>query len=201
MKKILLTVFIASLTIGLSFAQRPKMHLKAKLGVHYLSYIYKEDVIESDYFAGLHGGFGFRVMHKRKFGEISFDFVRNYLYIEDSTLGEMEYKLNTFELPITMGYITVKKAVFKHFLYGGIVTEFKVKSQLTLSDFPDIEPVFIKPKEVNLRNPNFHMRFGTQFDLAMFNIDIHYSLGLNKTFLENFRTQSHSLRFTLGVIF
>ena len=201
MKKTLLLFIIIGFVLSVK-AQRPKMHLKAKAGLHFTSFVYKLDTISRDYFAGAHGGFGFRIMHEKKMGEIGFDFVRNYVtLIAEDTTGSFTLKLNSFEIPLTVGYVTVKKPVFKHFVYGGIVPGFNIKSIATLDDFPDEKPIKLTPKQSGLKNPNFHMRFGTQFDIAMFNVDVHYSIGLNKAVTENYRTQSHSLRLTLGLVF
>ncbi len=200
MKKLFFFCFF-SFFILKTQAQRPKMHLKAKIGLQSLSFVYKEEAISREYFGGFHGGFGFRVMQKKKMGEINFDFIRNYLYLEQPENGSIIYKQNSFELPINIGYITLKKPLIKHFLYGGVVTEFKIKSKLIFLDLPDTDPINLKPRELGLSNPNFHFRFGTQIDIAMFNLDLNYSLGLNKSLKENYRTQSHSLKFSLGLIF
>lgn len=200
MKKLLLIsliIFVASS----AFAQRPKMHLKARLGFHVHAFVEKNDDITSEFFAGFHGGFGFRVMYKKLFGEVDFDFLRSYFYVEIEPFDEVELQLNTFELPISVGYITVKKPIFKHFLYGGIVTHFNVKSFARYTVQNQTETVYLRPNELFLVNPQFLMRFGTQFDVAMFNFDFSYNIGLNNAFKSNVRTQVHHVQLTIGFVF
>ena len=197
----LLIVAALLLSIG-AYAQRPKMHLKAKAGFHTTAFVYKEAEITRDYFFGLQGGFGFRVMHKKKMGEVDFDFVRSYLTGTDSLLGDYTIRLNSFELPLTAGYVTLKKPLIKHFLYGGFVVHFNVKSFIYYTDETGEEAsIKIKPKELDFTNPNFAMRLGTQVDIAMFNIDFNYNLGLNKPVDSNIRTQSHHVQLNLGLVF
>ncbi len=200
MKKIIL-FFILNI-IGLSlFAQRPNMHLKTKIGIQGETILYKQDSITKEYFGGFMGGFGFRVMQKRKMAEIGFDFIRSFLFIEDLDSNDIEFKLNSFKLPVTLGYVTTKKPLVKHFLYAGLVPVFKVKSKVSLLGSPNNESFKIKPKDLGFNSLTFNMRFGTQLDIARFNIDFNYDLGLNKTIKETFRTQTHALTFTIGLAF
>lgn len=50
-----------------SFAQQPKMYLKAFAGVNSHRYVYRERDVQSDFFPGWQGGFGFRVSRRRAF--------------------------------------------------------------------------------------------------------------------------------------
>ena len=45
------------------------------------------------------------------------------------------------------------------------------------------------------------MRMGTGFDIAFFNLDIYYNLGLNRAATELFRTQTHGLEVNFGFLF
>ncbi len=200
MKKLILVLFVLLLGFN-SRAQRPKMHLKASMGFHTMSFIYKQTQLSSDFFFGAQGGFGFRVMQKKKVGEVGFNFVRSFVTYQDDSLGGVTVKLNSFQLPFTAGYTTVNRPLFKHFLYGGFVAHCNIKSFLSLDDYPEVASIKIKPSDLFLSNPLFLMRVGTQFDVAMFNIDFNYNLGLNKAFKDNVRTQTHSVHLNLGLIF
>lgn len=200
MKKLFICLMLGLVSCGL-YAQRPNMHLKAKVGIQGLNYIYKVDSLDSEYFAGVHGGFGFRVIRKKAMGEIGFDFIRYWITLPDTAVGDIEFKLNSFELPITVGYATYQKPFFKHFVYGGIVTDFKIKSEITIADSVLDDPIRLRPKETLFISPTFQMRLGTQVDIGMFNFDFNYSLGLSKAFKAIVRTQSHSVRFSMGIIF
>lgn len=203
MKKIIILLLVAlGFSLQINAQERPKMHLKAKiLGTHGLNYVYKEAEKTNDYFAGVNGGFSFRVYQKRKMGEIGFDFLRSYIDYSEGDSSNIEIKLNAFELPITVGYVTTSKPIFKHFIYGGITTHFNIKSFVTFSDETTEESFKLKPRDLALTNPNFAMRFGTQIDVAMFNFELNYDIGLNKTFKGNTRTQSHQIQLNMGLVF
>ncbi|MFT4969213.1 MAG: hypothetical protein ACI9O4_000959 [Chitinophagales bacterium] len=180
-------------------AENPKMFLKARIGGGVTSFVYKDTEITRDYFATISGGFGFRVHHEKKMFEVDFDFVRSFISQSDSALqGDITLKLNSFQLPINVGFITINKPVFKHFIYAGIVTSFNIKSIIF---FENEKVDVLKPKEIYLISPTFMLRMGTQFDIAMFNFDFHYSIGLNKTVKGNIRTQSHGLVLSAGLVF
>lgn len=200
MKKTLLILLVLSLGFT-TFAQRPKMHLKARFGLHFNSFIYKNENISEDLFYGYQGGFSFRVTRKKLMGEVGFDFVRSFVEFSlDSTINA-ELKLNAFELPVTMGYLTVKKPTLKHYLYGGFVARYNIKSFVNFLNQPNQNPLRLKPRELGLRTQTFAMRLGTQLDFYMFNLDLNYSIGLNSATKSNARTQTHNLQLNLGVVF
>lgn len=77
-----------------------------------------------------------------------------------------------------MGYVPVKKPLFKWFLYGGLVSQFSLKGIYEYEG----EAGTYKPSEINLNVYNLGARFGTQIDLAMFNFDINYTIGITNAF-------------------
>ena len=197
MKKII-SIFILSLVTCLLFAQeRPDLRLKAFIGTNLVTYVEKSDSLSAEYLAGGQGGFGFRLLKKRLMCELDFNFLR-YGYQYDSIPASLQ--INSFELPVNVGYATYKSPLIKHFLYGGITTNAIIKGFIDFDD-ETFESVKFKAKDIGLSNPTFLMRLGTQLDIAFFNIDVSYSLGLNKAYRQNVRTQTHLWEINFGLIF
>lgn len=201
MKTIAIHIIILIGLTNIVLAQKPKMHIKARIGGQINNYIEKRDSINTDAYGGFQGGFSFRLIHKKRMFEIGFDFVRNYI---DFTLtnpnpANYQLQLNSFEIPLSSGYLTYKNRIFRHFLYGGFVAKFHVKSIYYQSGTRD--PLVLKPKQSELRNPHFSFRIGTQFDVYMFNFDVNYSIGLNNATKTTYRVQSHNLNFVVGILF
>ena len=121
MKRIvILTAFMA--IAATVIAQRPKLDLKAYAGVHTHLFVYKDGSGESDVLYGWQGGFGFRVTYRKIFGEIGFNFIRNetQIALPDSFMTEelIDFRINSFEMPLKFGYIPVKHAFFKWYVYS-----------------------------------------------------------------------------------
>ena len=200
MKSTLLIVFMLSATVALG--QRPKMDLKAYGGYHTHILKYKDGNRSTDVLHGWQGGFGFRVKYRQIFGEVCFNFVRSrvILPLPDSLLGDedfVEFKHNSFELPVKVGYIPVKTALFKWYVYTGFGFRVNTKGILIVGD----EEFSFKPKEVGLANPNVDFILGTQFDIASINVEILYSLGINNSIREGIRANSHEIHFNVGFWF
>ena len=106
-------------------------------------------------------------------------------------------RIKALEFPLTMGYVPVKKPLFKWFLYGGLVSQFSLKGKYEYQD----ESGTYKPSEINLNVYNLGARFGTQIDLAMFNFDINYTIGITNAFKKRARTNTHGLELTAGFLF
>ena len=201
MKTVLFYIILFVGLINVTQAKKHKMHLKVRFGGQINNYVEKRDSIKTDNYGGFQGGFSFRLIHKKRMFEVGFDFVRNYV---DFTLAKpnpnnYQLQLNSFEIPLTSGFLTYKNRYFRHFLYGGFVTKFHVKSLYYTKG--SNQPQVLKPKQSTLRNPHFSFRFGTQFDIYMFNFDVNYSIGLNNATKNTFRVQSHNLNFIVGVLF
>jgi hypothetical protein len=203
MKKLIFILFIL-FCITESYAQRPKLYLKAYGGIHWHNFIYRQEVKSSDGFFGWQGGFGFRVSHKRVFGEIDFDFIRSgvTVFLEDSVsqaldYNEFKFKLNAFELPLKFGYIPVKTPFFKWYLYTGTSLRFNTKGKLEIFG----QEIKISPKDVDLRVLNVDWILGTQMDVGWLNIDIIYGMGLTNSTKTDIRTNSHEIHLNLGFLF
>jgi len=204
MKKVLLIIII--LLPMLAMAQQPKMHMKLYGGLNATTFVYKIEGVEKDVLEGWQVGGSFRVMHRRGFLEIGVVY-KNYGFTVDSIpLGDGDYeafdepvtiRMKALEFPLTMGYIPVKKPLFKWFLYGGLVSRFSLKGKYEYKG----ETGTYKPSEINLNVYNLGARFGTQFDLSFFNLDFSYTIGITNAFREKARTNSHGLDLTVGILF
>lgn len=201
MKNTILYIILSVGLINIAQAQKPKMHLKLRLGGQINNYVEKKDSIHTVYYGGFQGGFSFRLIHKKRMFEIGFDFVRNYIDFTLTNPNPRNYQLqlNSFEIPITAGILTYKNRIFRHFVYGGFATKFHVKS--IFYEKNTLKPQVLKPKQSELKNPHFSFRVGTQFDIYMFNFDVNYSIGLNNATKNTYRVQSHNFNFVVGIIF
>jgi hypothetical protein len=105
--------------------------------------------------------------------------------------------MQALEFPLTMGYVPVKTAVFKWFLYGGLSSRFSLKGKYEYEG----ETGTYKPSDINLNVYNLGAKFGTQIDLAMFNFDLSYTIGVTNAFKERARTNTHGIELTAGLVF
>jgi hypothetical protein len=201
MKKILLILLLMSPLLG--FAQQPKMYIKLFGGINSATYVYRIEGVDSDILLGWQLGGSFRVSHRKAFLETGITFV-DYgmtLYITEDADLELEEPLNiqmrALEVPINLGYIPVQTPVFRWFLYGGLVNRFSLKGRY---EFEGEEGTF-KPKDAELHFYNLGARFGTQVDIAMFNFDFNYTIGVTNGFRNRVRTNIHTLQFSVGFLF
>ena len=175
-------------------AQQPKLDIKALAGFSLNLYDSLkvpeqlpngEDEPTSERFAGWLGGFGARISKRKAFAEVLFTFNR---FISNETV------LNSFQLPINLGYIPFKIAEFGVYLYGGYVNHFNValkqgKERIRIKD----TDAFVIYQAL--------ARFGVSFDLYMFNFDFNYSIGLNSATKTPWRTRYQLLQFTVAYVF
>lgn len=165
-------------------AQQPKLDIKALAGFSLNIYDTLGDPPTNEKFAGWLGGFGARISKRKAFVEALFTFNR---FISNSII------LNSFQLPISLGYIPFKIAEFGVYLYGGYVNHFNValkrgkeRVRIKYSDFVVYQAL---------------VRFGVSFDLYMFNFDFNYSIGLNDALKTPYRTRYQLLQFTVAYVF
>lgn len=201
MKKILFLLIISLPFI--SFAQQPKMNLKLIGGINSNSFIYQVEGVPADIFAGWQLGAGVRVMKRNVF--LEFDgLYQNYgtsvVLFEDSALNineSLDVRMRALEFPFTVGYIPVKTPLFKWFVYGGFVNKFSLNGRIKLMD----EEIKFKPKELDLHFYNLLARFGTQFDVAMFNFDINYNIGVTNAIKNKARTNTNGWQISVALLF
>ena len=199
-------VFIISIVMLLAYnanAQRPKLDLKAYGGYHTHIFVYKDGMGTKDVLHGWQAGFGMRVSRRKLMGEIGFIWIRNdiLLSLPDSVVAALEgvdkFKFNSFEIPLKAGYIPVKTAYFKWYVYSGLGFRFNTKTRLDIGD----ETFKFKPKEVGLNWFNINYLIGTQFDIGSLNLEVMYNLGVNNSSRDGFRTNSHEIHFNIGFWF
>ena len=182
-----------------SSAQQPKMDIKLFGGASGTTFV---SMLETgrvrDTFSGWQVGFGPRVRRRQAFLEILFSFNRWSFSLSDPDLGAFSGQVNSFELPFNMGYIPYKNSYFKLFLYGGYVNHFNTK---IIAEVPNVGTFKFRPKDVDFAIYQAIIRFGVNFDLAMFNVDFNYSISLNSATKTSYRTGYHQLQLNLAYLF
>ena len=106
-------------------------------------------------------------------------------------------QLQSFEIPLKAGYIPVKTAFFKWYVFTGIGLRFNTKLRFDIQD----ETYKFKPREVGLNWFNIDYILGTQFDVGVLNLEVLYNLGVNNSSRDGFRTNSHEIHFNIGFWF
>jgi hypothetical protein len=201
MKKILLITII--ILPVLAMAQQPKMHTRVYGGVNTTSFVYQIEGVEKDIFTGWQVGGGFRIMHRRGFLGIDAVYKNYGITIAPGEDVDLDFDepititMNGLEFPLTMGYVAVKKPLFKWFLYGGLVSRFSLRGKYEYEG----ETGTFKPSELNLNVYNLGAKFGTQFDLAFFNFDFGYTISITNAVSGKARTNSHGLELSAGILF
>ena len=112
-------------------------------------------------------------------------------------------RVNSFELPISGGFIPYSNVFFRIFLYAGYVNHFntRIKAKTRIEETGTSEEVRLKPKEVDLAIYQAIARFGISFDLAMFNLDFNYSISMNSATQTSYRTGYHQLQINVAYLF
>mgnify|MGYP001554859508 FL=1 len=200
-------------------AQQPKLDIKLFAGASSTTYVsLLESGRERDTFAGWQIGFGPRVRKRRWFVEALFSFNRwslPRLSVEVPCEGSVECppggvltldlrgRVNSFELPISGGFIPYSNVFFRIFLYAGYVNHFntRIKAKTRIEETGVSEEVRFKPKEVDLAIYQAIARFGISFDLAMFNLDFNYSISMNSATQTSYRTGYHQLQINVAYLF
>jgi len=201
MKKIFLLIIIAIPFISL--AQQPKMNLKLIGGANTNSFIYQVEGEKAESLAGWQLGSGIRVMKRKAFLEFDGLF-QNYgtsiIPFQDTILNlnePLDIRMRALEFPLTVGYIPVKTPLFKLFLYGGFVNKFSLNGRYKYYG----EEGTFKPKDIDLHFYNLLARFGTQVDLAMFNFDLNYNIGVTNAIKNKARTNTNGIQFSVAMLF
>ena len=201
MKKTLL--FVILLLPILILAQQPKMDIKIFGGINTATFVYRIENVDPDILGGIQLGLGFRVSKKRAFIEmdIMYEIYGMEIQFEGDTVQPLQESItimmNSLDVPITIGYIPVKTPVFKWYLYGGLANRFSLRGRYLYED----ETYNFKPHELNLHTYNLGARFGTQVDVAMFNFDFNYTIGITNAIKGKTRTNLHALQLNIGYLF
>jgi hypothetical protein len=203
-KALLVSLFVLAPILALaapssSEAQQPKLDIKLFAGASGTTFVSMlETGRERDTFVGWQVGFGPRIMRRQAFAEVLFSFNRWSFRFSDPDIGGFSGRVNSFELPVNIGYIPYKNSYFKLFLYGGYVNHFNTKIIATIDGGPTLK---FRPKEVDFAIYQAIVRFGVNFDLAMFNVDFNYSITLNSATTTSYRTGYHQLQLNVAYLF
>ena len=180
-------------------AQQLKLDIKFFFGLGETTYVaLLETGREREVFGSYQVGFGARLRRNKAFFEILFSFNRWIYEGVNPAFGGTETRVNSFELPFLGGYIPYKNHLFKIFLYAGYVNHFNTKIIVTRDGEPSLR---LRPRADNLAIYQALARFGANFDVAMFNFDLNYSISLNSATATSYRTSYHQLQLNLGVVF
>jgi len=122
----------------------------------------------------------------------------------DACLGVEEIigkdgRMNSFEIPMTAGYVPYRNPYFGLFLYGGLVNKFNIRGFVETNG--SRKGLKFKPRDANFVIYQIGLRLGWQFDLGPVNFDFNYTLGLNSFTKTDYRTSSHVTQFNLGWLF
>jgi len=175
-------------------------YLSGKWFVHTGEFVMKS---KPDLLAGFQLGGGFRIKKRAMFGEIDFAYITQGITYSPRDEHEIDVDedisimLRGFQVPILIGWVPVRTPVFGLYLYGGLENRFSMNGRLYFLG----EEIKFRPKEVKLHFYNFGARYGTQVDLAMFNFDLSYIIGITNSFRDRTRTNSHIFMFNLGFLF
>lgn len=214
-KPLLIALFSLALMLVLgspssSSAQQPKMDIKLFFGGSTTTFVsmYETGRVQ-DTFAGWQVGFGPRVRRRKAFIEVLFSFNRwAYGFQEVNSSGvpfSAVGQVNSFQLPLVMGYIPYKNSIFKLFLYAAYVNHFNTKIIATITAAPEFggEEITAKlrPKDVDFAIYQAIARVGANFDIAMFNFDFNYSISLNSATKTSYRTSYHQLQLNIAYLF
>jgi hypothetical protein len=202
-------LFLISLFVFLpvvQFAAQPtaaaeplKLDVKVFFGLGETTYVAMlETGRERNFFGSYQVGFGGRLRRDKAFFEVLFSFNRWVYEGVNPRLGGTETRVNSFELPFIGGYIPYKNPLFKVFLYAGYVNHFNTKIIVQREGESSLR---LRPKADNLAIYQAIARFGTSFDVAMFNFDLNYSISLNSATSTSYRTGYHQVQFNLAYIF
>ena len=108
-------------------------------------------------------------------------------------------RMNSFDIPITAGYVPYRNPYFGLFLYGGLVNKFNIRGFVETDG--SRKGLKFKPREADFVIYQIGLRLGWQFDLGPVNFDFNYTLGLNSFTKTDYRTSSHVTQFNLGWLF
>ena len=202
-KKMKKLIIIAGILMVPMFAraQQPKMHIKLFGGWNESQLVYRMEGASANYLHGWQVGAGYRVLYRKAFLESNITYLNSGLtYQPPEDVGgiisePLDIRIISLEIPLNIGYVPVNKPVFKWFLYGGLLNRFVLHGQYT---YEDVKETF-KPGELNLHVYNLGARFGTQVDIAIFNIDLSYTIGITNSFKGRLRTNSHSVLLSVGL--
>lgn len=181
-----------------SCAQQPKLDMKVFVGGSVTTFVSKLETERlREGFAGWQIGFGPRIRRRQWFAEVLFSFNRWALRLAE--LGAAA-QVNSFELPINAGYVPYKNPFFKLYLYAGFVNHFNTKIITKIEGGPTFRQ---RPKELEPRLAIYQAlaRFGVNADLAMFNVDLNYSISLNSATKTTYRTSYHLVQLNLAYLF
>lgn len=108
-------------------------------------------------------------------------------------------RMNSFDIPITAGYVPYRNPFFGVWIYGGLVNKFNIRGFIETNG--NRKGLKFGPRDADFVIYQLGLRLGWQFDLGPVNFDFNYTLGLNSFTKTDYRTSSHVTQFNLGWLF
>ncbi len=190
---------------------RPRLEFGGQVGAN-LNYFRYRNGVQRDVSAGYQLGFFFRVTRQKAFVQFEFNFLRSKVFLKHGVFSnefgnnipfdELKLTYHMIGIPFIFGAYAVKKPIYKLRFYTGIEAEFIAKTKATITqNNNEVYRLRGKEKREIFRPAQFSYQLGTGMDIAMFILDIKYSVGFRSLFKENYRTQTHLFQFTVGAIF
>ena len=105
-------------------------------------------------------------------------------------------RMNSFDIPITAGYVPYRNPYFGVFLYGGLVNKFNIRGFIETNG--SRRGLKFWPRDVGVVIYQLGLRLGFQFDVGPINFDFNYTLRLNSFTKTDWRTSTHVTQFNLG---
>ncbi len=190
---------------------RPKLQYGGQIGAN-LNYFTYRNGLQKDVSFGYQGGLFLRVSRKKIFAQFEVNMMRSTVNITNGVFNNkfgknisydnLKFKYYTVGIPLILGGYAIKKPLYKLRLYSGIQAEFITKANVMIdNNNSQFYRLRRDEKRDILRPAQFSYLLGSGFDIAMFVLDIKYSVGILSFFKENYRTQTNLFQFNVGVIF
>ncbi len=197
----------------LFFKTGSRIHLQlgAQIGGN-LNYFRYKNGIQRDVSVGYQGGLFLRVSRQWAFAQIEVNMLRSTVFLKNGVFrseiknnipfDEMRMKYYTVGIPFLFGGYAVKNPLYKLRFYNGIEAAFLTKVNVTIEQNDnEVYRLTRNEKRKIFRPEQFSYQLGMGMDIALFIVDIKYSVGMRNFFKENYRTQTHLFQFTVGMIF
>lgn len=190
---------------------RPKLQYGGQIGVNLNYFIYRNG-LQKDVSFGYQGGLFLRVSRKRVFAQFEVNMMRSTVNLTNGvfnnkfgnniTYDNLKFKYYTVGIPFILGGYAVKKPLYKFRMYSGMQAEFITKTNARIEQNNNkFYRLKREEKRDILRPAQFSFLLGSGFDIAMFVLDVKYSVGMLSFFKDNYRTQTNLFQFNVGVIF
>ena len=185
-------ILLLAIIIGLVIESQAGFGVGGHIGMNFQSYKTNQENVSTDLNSkvGFHIGANVRVGGKT-YTKVGFSWMQTQTKLNDSTLVE-NLKVNSFQVPVLVGYKVVDNEGFKLRIELGPYFNFAHKTKVS-GNLID---------EDNYNNFNTGLRFGGGIDILFITIDGFYDLGLTNAFkIPNTGSKQRGWGIEAGVFF